>query len=393
MAKGPWDMAELGPPPEAAPAEGFGTRGCQGTWLAGPPFRGKPTRVFAWVGLPDAPAGRRVPGIVLVHGGGGSAFARWVRQWNRRGYAAIAMDTCGCLPVVGRIGRGYRHEAPGPDGCGGFGQLDWPARDQWPYHAVASVILSHSLLRSLPQVDARRVGLLGISWGGWLASIAASVDPRFRFAACVYGCGFLREGASPLYLNPRRRLGGRAMARWLARWDPGHFLPACRTPLLWIAGTNDLAFSLGSRRLSARAAPGTRHLSVRIGWDHNYQAPWGSGEIADFADERVGRGVPPLARVGPPVPAASGMAGASVSARCEPATAEVCYTCDGGAWQQRLWRSLPATLTPARRRVRATVPAAATAWFFNVTDARGRVASSEHAEAPGPAPRPGARGR
>ena len=36
--------------------------------------------------------------MVLVHGGGGTAFDAWVRAWVKAGYAAIAMDTCGALP-------------------------------------------------------------------------------------------------------------------------------------------------------------------------------------------------------------------------------------------------------------------------------------------------------
>ena len=38
-------------------------------------WEGKPTRVFAWIGLPAGTSKEKpVPGIVLVHGGGGSAF-------------------------------------------------------------------------------------------------------------------------------------------------------------------------------------------------------------------------------------------------------------------------------------------------------------------------------
>ena len=35
-------------------------------------------QVFAWLGIPDVPPGERVPGMVLVHGGGGTAFPEWV---------------------------------------------------------------------------------------------------------------------------------------------------------------------------------------------------------------------------------------------------------------------------------------------------------------------------
>ena len=67
----------------------------------GLPWKGKPTRVFAYYGIPSNEGGGKVPAIVLVHGGGGTAFARWVKLWNDRGYAAIAMDTCGAVGGAG----------------------------------------------------------------------------------------------------------------------------------------------------------------------------------------------------------------------------------------------------------------------------------------------------
>ena len=62
-------------------------------------YEGSPTYVFAYVGIPDnASKDNPVPGVVLVHGGGGTAFADWVKMWNDRGYAAIAIDTEGKIP-------------------------------------------------------------------------------------------------------------------------------------------------------------------------------------------------------------------------------------------------------------------------------------------------------
>jgi len=58
------------------------------------------TEIFAFVGIPEgATKENPVPGIVLVHGGGGTAFFQWVSYWVKRGYAAIAMDTDGNMPV------------------------------------------------------------------------------------------------------------------------------------------------------------------------------------------------------------------------------------------------------------------------------------------------------
>ena len=55
-------------------------------------------------------------------------------------------------------------------------------QDMWSYHAVAAVVRGHSLLRSLPNVDAERIGVTGISWGGYLTCIVAGVADRFRHA-------------------------------------------------------------------------------------------------------------------------------------------------------------------------------------------------------------------
>jgi len=66
-------------------------------------------------------------------------------------------------------------------------------KNMWTYHAIADVILSHSLLLSLPKVDKNRTGVTGISWGGYLTCIVAGVDHRFKAATPTYGCGFLER--------------------------------------------------------------------------------------------------------------------------------------------------------------------------------------------------------
>ena len=73
------------------PAEGFAKDGVvEAIYFEGLPWNGRPTRVFAWLGLPQDRSGK-VPAIVLGHIGAGTAFREWVEKWTKRGYAAISI--------------------------------------------------------------------------------------------------------------------------------------------------------------------------------------------------------------------------------------------------------------------------------------------------------------
>src|SRR5207302_1126056 len=94
-----WDIAALAHAPKTDPADPIRADGLRAIFFDGLPYHGKPTRVFAWLGVPQMEPGKKAPGIVLVHGGGGTAFEKWTRLWLDRGYAAIAFDACGAIPL------------------------------------------------------------------------------------------------------------------------------------------------------------------------------------------------------------------------------------------------------------------------------------------------------
>ena len=77
-----WNVKALDAPPRTFTvmvpcSNNYGRiQGVEPIFIEGEPWKGKPTRVFAWWGLPEgACADRKVPAMVLVHGGGGTAFA------------------------------------------------------------------------------------------------------------------------------------------------------------------------------------------------------------------------------------------------------------------------------------------------------------------------------
>jgi dienelactone hydrolase len=367
-----WDLAALSKPPREYPAPDFKAEGVRALFYDGLPWKGKPSRVFAWYGAPERRAGDKFPAMVLVHGGGGTAFDDWVRLWNSRGYAAISMDTCGCT-AGGQHNKRPRHDTGGPPGWGGYDQVSDPIQDQWMYHAVADGILATSLLSSYPEVDAGRIGITGISWGGIVTCIVAGVDTRLKFAAPVYGCGFL--GENPGWQKDR---DAAVRQRWRALWDPSHFLPAARMPMLWVDGTNDFAFPLPSVQKSYRLAPGERTLAIRVNMVHGQREGAAPEEIAAFADHFL-KGKPPLARV--TGQGADGKtAWATFKSERPVARAEFNYTCDKGEWKQRKWQTAPADLRAAEGKVSAPLPDGVAAYYFNLIDDRGLIVSSEHVE-------------
>ena len=373
-AAGPWNLKELAKPPKVYPAPGFAEKGVRAIFYEGLPWKGNPTRVFAWYGLPQRKAGEKVPAMVLVHGGGGTAFAEWVRLWTSRGYAAISMDTCGCT-AGGMHGLRPRHNAGGPPGWGGYDQIDLPAEDQWMYHAVADGILATSLLASMPEVDADRIGITGISWGGILACTVAGLDSRLKFAAPVYGCGFL--GNDPRSLNPQIADAAKRK-KWLDLWDPSVYLPGARLPMLWVTGTNDFAFPLPNLQKSYRLPPGERTLAVRVAMAHGQEQGAAPEEIALLAD-RLLKGGPAPARITGQGANGAG-AWATFKADRPVAKAELNYTCDKGAWKERKWKTVPADLDTAAGKVNAALPDGVTVYYFNLVDGAGRVVSTEHVE-------------
>jgi len=188
QATGLWDLAALCRVPRAAWGERKGL--VQQVYYEGEPFQGKPTRVFAYYGRPAEGEGP-FPAVLLVHGGGGKAFSDWAAHWAKRGYVSLAMDLAGHGPP-GRLEDG----GPGQDDAAKFRDFtDTNAKDMWTYHAVAAVIRGHSLLASRKEVNAKRVALTGISWGGYLTCIIAGLDDRLQAAVPVYGCGFIHENS------------------------------------------------------------------------------------------------------------------------------------------------------------------------------------------------------
>ena len=370
----PWNMNDLFQAPKSYDAPDYYTNGVKACFYESVSYTGVTTRVFAYYGFPTNCTGK-VPAMVLIHGGGGSAFWRWVQLWNSRGYAAIAMDTCGSIS-----GHGYNNHprSPwgGPEGWGGWKQTSWAFTDQWTYQAVAAAIKGHSLLRSFKEVDPERIGVTGISWGGYLTCIVAPLDTRFKFAVPVYGCGYIYE--CPLY--GIKKEDAQAQKFWNTHWDPSLYLPLATMPFLWVTGSNDFAFPMDSLKKSYSLVKPPSTLCLRVRMKHGHGgAGENPAEILAFAESIVNK-TAPLPVV--PTPTRNGQdVSATISMKQpQPLKGELNYTCAKGAWKERKWETIPAQVDAEGKTIRGVLPEGTTVYYFNILLPNNLVVSTPHEE-------------
>ena len=248
---------------------------------------------FAYVALP-ANAGKenKVPAVVLVHGATGTAFYDWAVAWAEKGYAAIAMDTEGKMPTLQTSINNsnyadYREsiENHGPEQSH-FTDYANDVTSQWSYHALAVVIACTTYISSLDCVDGTRVGITGVSYGGYLTCLATAYDDRYAFSVPVYGTLANRYGSNPFaeYINSNKAYG----------LDDETQLSLNRTPMLLVTGENDTHFSLNSAVRTAQAAKAD--ICIVPGLVHGHNQCLGVPEIFAFADE-ICFGKTPLGRI------------------------------------------------------------------------------------------------
>ncbi len=335
-------------------------------------YGGKPTRVFARIGLPaKANSKAPVPGVVLVHGGGGTAFSKWVQRWTERGYAAISIAVEGQTDALASaadkkaglaVGNWRKHASAGPARIGAYGDTKLPLTRQWMYHAVADTILAHSLLAALPEVDAGRVGLMGISWGGVITATVLGIDQRAAFAVPTYGNGHKYD--IPNYFG--QALQNNQFYRQV--WDPMVRMAKVTTPSLWLSWVKENNFSHDSQAATYLAAPGPRMVALVPGMGHGHGPGWNRPESYEFADSITKHKAPWCVQQS--VGASKGVVQAVFKATRPLKSASLLYSTGSGWTGKMAWQEIKAgglvKGAAGTWTVTAPLPKDATAWFINV---------------------------
>lgn len=232
---------------------------------------GVKTRIFAVQGAPVK--GKRLPGVLHIHGGGQTASMEWIRYWTRRGYVAVSFDFCG--PQPGRTeftDWGAVTHANMSQAAGGLQVRPTPRESSWFHWAVASR-RALTLLSRHPQVNPKRLGIFGVSVGGTLCWMVAGSDPRVRTAAPIYGCGYNHDDRNVRWgmpsLSPDLRLFKRVLT-------PEAHAPSVRCPVLFLNSTNDFHGPMDYSFDTLRAARGPVRQAFTPRYNHHIEPEQGA---------------------------------------------------------------------------------------------------------------------
>jgi cephalosporin-C deacetylase-like acetyl esterase len=338
----------------------------------GLPYKGKPQNVYAYYATPGTLSGDRskdknLPVVVLVHGGGGTAFKEWASMWAKKGYAAIAMDLRGNGPGKKHIEGGFDEDnAQTP-----YFTITPGLNEQWMFQAVADVILANNLVRSFPEVDVNRTAITGISWGGIITCLMAGVDQRYQVGVPVYGCGYLLQNSS--MRQGLLQLSERDRQTWVKQYDPSNYIAKAKMPMLFLDGANDPHFYLDSYTKTYRLVK-DKNISIKIGLKHNHHYGWSNNEIFAYIDSYLNHSTP-LAKIADPV-----INGKTISAAVQQVTpvskAFFNFTTDTtSVLMKRQWQSTEVKYNNGH--ITAPLPPQGTTlWYLSLIDDKGLQVSS-----------------
>ena len=189
-------------------------------------------------------AAQRAPGVVLAHGFAGARYPDMARHLAELGYGVLELDFRG----YGQSGGARGHVIPREQVADLRGAVDW--------------------LAARSDIDAARIGVVGSSFGGSIAVMAAAEDARIK--ACVAGCP-LAKGDSAFRVQydtqekyerflekvEAKRRSNETLPRFDLVFIPEKlrgFLPP-GTPMEFYADTIDGFLSLNPMEVVGRIAP------------------------------------------------------------------------------------------------------------------------------------------
>jgi len=133
--------------------------------------------------------------------------------------------------------------------------------------AIAAALQAYNLLGSFENVDKRRMGITGFSWGGYTTTMLAGLlGSRVKAAYSVFGCGFYEKGSN--WKDSLTAMPDALRNNWLTYFDAGRRAGGIQCPFFIEASSNDKFFWPAAVMATLDAVTSTRNLVWGPNLDH-----------------------------------------------------------------------------------------------------------------------------
>ncbi len=194
----------------------------------------KNAEIFAAIARPEKEG--NYPGLLVLHGGSGHAEIEKAKKWATQGYVTVVLDEPGVA---------HPDKTPmshGPWEKYKYGENRFVVRPELSSSTLFSAVLASIqglyLLYSQPDVAKDRIGVTGISWGGYLATFVSGLaNSKIRASFSVFGSGYYDHGST--FLKNLDAMTARDRGKWLKNLDAGRVAKHIKTPFFIAAAAND----------------------------------------------------------------------------------------------------------------------------------------------------------
>jgi dienelactone hydrolase len=342
---------------------------------------GVPNEVYAVVAAPKG-AGPH-PALLILHPGRASAQNAMAEEWARKGYVAISPDLPGIAdPVLAPRSGGTWKQQP-------YGSNRWTVSPTLAHSTVFQSLAAGTgavhLLRGMNNVDPRRIGIIGASWGSYMTTVLAGLlGDDIRAAYAVWGGGFFED---TVFADNLAGMSDAERSRWQSALGAENYLSRISARFFIAGASNDRAFYLPSlvRTYENIAAP----KSIVFGPNADHDAGgyaggpplnernWTAQEVTFFDHALKGIGLP-LPNVDA-VKIAPQFAEVLVNAEAGLRELALFHAPANAPWPKRQWKQLAAGRIKAIDGKHYRIDLSGLddgAWFVIATDLRGVSASS-----------------
>lgn len=290
------------------------------------------------------------PGILMYHGGGGTAegLVSNLQTYAALGYVTMALDEPGIASTANSSSFSTGPWKSVVSGEGPKLNVVGGVQNSTLYDAIIGSIEAFNLLSSQPNVNVQKMAVTGSSWGGYLTTCTAGLlGSRVKAAYSTWGCGFYETGS--FWSGSIAQMPSHYKSDWLTYLDAGRRANYITAPYFIDQATNDTYFWPEAVSATLNAITGTKNHVTMANLNHatlsssaamkqrymNYYlkgvgSPFGTINITS-SDMQLDGSLKINMNVSLP-------AGVSLS------SVQLYYSVPTSTWQTRNWIELPATL-------------------------------------------------